>query len=265
MLTNPVTLPQPSTPRQQKGSSQIPIVVPPNPFSALSGSQCLQFDNESIATEEVLRVIKNTRSSSSPSPIDQVSYRVLKKCPSLLTTLTELYNSCWETATVPTSWKQGIMRLVPKEAALKKPEELGNFRPIALTSCIGKVITSILKNRQLDYMVSNRFLDTNIQKAFTRNIPGCTEQFHKLLAAIQESHQRHKSITVCWLELANAYVSVHHNLINFTLQHYYAPSRFRDVVASLYSNLSAVVTSQSWTTNPIPLQIGVRSSVRHHL
>ena len=90
-----------------------------------------------------------------------------------------------------------------------------------------------------------------------RNIPGCTQQFHKLLAAIQESHQRHKSITVCWLDLANAYGSVHHDLIDFTLQLYHAPSRFRDVVASLYSNLSAVVTSQSWTTNPIPLQIGV--------
>ena len=138
-----------------------------------------------------------------------------------------------------------------------KPEEPGNFRPIALTSCVGKVFTSILKNRWLEYMLANRFLNTNIQKAFMRNIPGCTEQFYKLLGAIQESKQKHKSITVCWLDLANAYGSVHHDLIDFTLQHYHAPSCFRDVVASLYSNLSAVVTTQSWTTNPIPLQIGV--------
>ena len=89
------------------------------------------------------------------------------------------------------------MRLIPKEAALKKPEEPGNFQPIALTSCIGKVFTSTLKNRWLEYMVSNRFLNTNIQKAFVRNIPGCTEQFHKLLAAKQESHQR-PSLSVGW-------------------------------------------------------------------
>ena len=224
------------------------------------------FDEEPIVTLEVLQVIKNTRSSSPPSPIDQVSYRVLKNCPSLLATLTDLYNSCWESATIPTLWKQGVVRLIPKEAAMTKPEEPGNFRPIALTSCVGKVFTSILKNRWMEYMLSNHFLNTNIQKAFVRNIPGCTEQFHKLLSAIQESHQRHKSITVCWLDLANAYGSVHHGLIDFTLQHYlapsrfrddHAPSRFRDVVASLYSNLSAVVTSQSWATNPIPLQIGV--------
>ena len=196
-------------------------------------------------------VIKNTRSSSSSSPIDQVSYRVLKKCPSLLATLTELYNSCWVSATVPTSWKQGIVQLI---AALSKPEEPGNLRPIALTSCVGKVFTSILKNRWLEYMLANYFLNTNIQKAFVRNIPGCTD---KLLGAIQESHQKHKSITICWLDLANAYGSVHHDLIDFTLQHYHDPSCFRDMVASLYSNLSADVTAQSWSTNPIPLQIGV--------
>ena len=47
------------------------------------------------------------------------------------------------------------------------------------------------------------------------------------------------------------------NLIDFTLQHYHAPHHFRDVVVSLYSNLSAVVTSKSWATNPIQLQVGV--------
>ena len=77
-----------------------------------------EFDDELTVPEEVLHVLKNTRSSSSPSPIDQVSYRVLKKCPSPLATLTELYNSCWISTTVPTSWKQGRVRLIPKEAAL---------------------------------------------------------------------------------------------------------------------------------------------------
>ena len=44
-----------------------------------------------------------------------------------------------------------------------------------------------------------------------RNIPGCTEQFYKVLGAIQESHQRHKSITICWMDLASAYGSDHHH------------------------------------------------------
>ena len=150
-----------------------------------------------------------------------------------------------------------MIRLIPKEAAKTNPQESGNFRPIALTPCIGKVFTSILKNRWMDFMLSNGYLNTNIQKAFMRNIPGCTEQFYKLMAAVQEAHRKHISITICWLDLANAYGSIHRGLIDFTLQLYHAPPRFKDIVASLYRNLSAVVTSKSWATNPIPLQLGV--------
>ena len=85
-------------------------------------------------------------------------------------------------------------------------------------------------------------------------------RLHRTVSQAAGSHTRispKAQIHHCWLDLANAYGSVHHDLIDFTLQHYHAPSHFRDVVVSLYSNLSAVVTSQSWTTNPIPLQIGV--------
>ena len=202
-------------------------------------------------------MIKHTKSSSSPSPIDQVSHRVLKRCPSLLPALSSLYNACSESASIPSTWKQGVICLIPKEAAMTKPEEPGNFRPTALTSCIGKVFTSILKNRWMEFMLSNSYLNTNIQKAFMRNILGCTEQFYKLMAAVQEAHRKHKSITICWLDLANAYGSVHHGLIDFTLQHYHAPPCFRDIVISLYQKLSAVVTSKSWATNPTPLQLGV--------
>ena len=119
-------------------------------------------------------MIKHTKSSSSPSPIDQVSYHVLKRCPSLLPALSSLYYAWWESASIPSMWKQGVIRLIPKQAAMTKPEEPGNFRPIALTSCIGKVFTLILKNRWMEFMLSNGYLNTNVQKAFMRNIHGCT-------------------------------------------------------------------------------------------
>ena len=84
-----------------------------------------------------------------------------------------------------------MIRLILKEAAKTNPQEPGNFRPIALTSCIGKVFTSTLKNRWMDFTLSNGYLNTNIQKAFMRNIPDCTEQFYKLMAAVQEAHRKH--------------------------------------------------------------------------
>lgn len=121
--------------------------------------------------------------------------------------LVHLYKACWDSQTVPMAWKQGVIRLIPKGSATDSPNEPSNFRPIALTSCVGKIFTSVLKNRWFDYMIGNQFLDTNIQKALVKNIPGCTEQYSKLLAAVHEAFKKQKLISVCWLDLANAYGS----------------------------------------------------------
>ena len=106
-------------------------------------------------------------------------------------------------------------------------------------------------------MLSNGYMDKNIQKAFINGIPGCFKHQAKLATAIQEARRKHKSLTVCWLDLANAYGSVHHQLIHFTLNHYHAPSKLVNTVANLYTDLSATITTPSWATQEIPLHIGV--------
>ena len=74
---------------------------------------------------------------------------------------------------------------------------------------------------------------------------------------LAEAHSNHKSVVVCWLDLANAYSSVHHSLIDFSLQHYYTPLQFLATVKDLYTSLSAKVITADWETSVIPLQKGV--------
>jgi hypothetical protein len=169
----------------------------------------------------------------------------------------DLYNRCWERHIVPTSWKEAVVRLIPKPTAVATPGNPANFRPIALTSCIGKVFTTMLKNRWLQFMLVNGYLDTATQKAFLPGVLVCVEQYQKLLAIIGDAHKKHRSLTICWLDLANAYGSVHHRLISFCLKHYHAPQSSLQSVNNIYSNLSAVFTSPDWMTSPVPLKRGV--------
>ena len=222
---------------------------PPSPTS--------HFNEDPISLEEVVGVIRHTKAKSSPSPNDRVSYQVLKRCPSLVTALLDLYNTCWSSGVIPAAWRQGVIRLIPKSSAADNPNDPGNFRFIALTSCIGKVFTTVLKNRWLTYMIDNGYMDTAIQKAFIDGVPGCTEHQWKLATIIHEARKKHRSLAVCWLDLANAYGSVHHQLIHFTLNHYHAPSKLTNTVASLYSGLNATITAEGWTTPVVPLEIGV--------
>ena len=215
------------------------------------------FNSSVISREEISQVIKKTRSRSAASPLDGINYKIFKSCPSLLPALSSLFNACWESATVPIAWKQAVVRLIPKSSASACNSDPANFRPIALTSCIGKLFTSILKNRWLSFILANQYMDTNIQKAFINGVPGCAEHQCKLASIIKEASEKHRALAVCWLDLANAYGSVPHALIKFCLQHYHSPPQFTNTISNLYSGLSATITANNWATPPVPLQNGV--------
>ena len=217
----------------------------------------VDLDTRAFSAEEIAYTISRSKSSSSPSPVDQIPYIVLKKCPSLMPALLHLFNSCWVLKRVPAAWKVGVLRLLGKKKAEDDPSQPKNFRPIALTSCIGKVFTSLLKQRWMAYMRGNSYLNTNIQKAFVDGVPGCTEHHIKLLSMLKEARSKKRSFSVCWLDLANAFGSVPHSLIQFSFQHYHAPPEMVDMISNLYDDLIGVVSSKSWQTAPIHLQIGV--------
>ena len=215
------------------------------------------FDEGEIRQDELERVIRKVRVKSAPSPLDQVPYKVIRHCPSLQPALLHLFNLCWLEQKVPSSWKKAVIRLIPKQAAEEDSTNPANFRPIALTACIGKLFTSIMRSRWLSFMVANRYLDITVQKAFLPGVSGCVEHHQKLLACLKDAHSHHRSLTVCWLDLENAFGSVRHNLIAFSLCHYHAPQIFQRMVGDLYSGLTAIISSKEWCTDAIPLDLGV--------
>ena len=129
------------------------------------------------------------------------------------------------------------MKLLGKPAAMDDPSTPSNFRPIALTSCVGKLFTTILRNRWLSFMLGNKYLNRSVQKAFMPKTPGCIEHHHMLAEVFKDAKKKHKSLAVCWLDLANAYGSVNHSLILYSLRHYHAPPQFLKLIQAFYSNL----------------------------
>ena len=92
--------------------------------------------------EELSRVIRKSRSLSAPSPLDRISYTILKRCPSLHPALLNLFNRVIMEGSVPSAWKVAVVKLIPKSSAKEDPSSPGNFRPIALTP----VISQLLRN-----------------------------------------------------------------------------------------------------------------------
>ena len=85
---------------------------------------------------------------------------------STLKTLVKLINECWKTDTFPDSWRQALIIPVPKpDKDLLYPI---NYRPIALTSCICKVVERMVNERLVWFLDKNNILSRQ-QCGFRKN------------------------------------------------------------------------------------------------
>ena len=81
-------------------------------------SQC---DMSPLRYDEVARAVKRLRGGASPCPFDHVSVLNLKNCPILRTHLHKILQYCWETHSVPKTWKHGFaVRFTRKEYHLTR-------------------------------------------------------------------------------------------------------------------------------------------------
>jgi hypothetical protein len=107
------------------------IPSPPSPTA--------EFNCEEITMMEISAAVRKSKTKSTPCPLDAIPYIVFKKCPALMTALHNLFNTCWMQSTVLMQWKTASVKLIGKQAAEDNPTLPSNFRPIALTSCVGKL------------------------------------------------------------------------------------------------------------------------------
>ena len=176
---------------------------------------------------------------------------MFKKCPALIPALIDLFNLCWAHSYVRHQWKTAAIQLIAKGPAAEDASHPANFRPIALTPCIGKIFTTLLRNRWLKFMLLNQYFDPSLQKAFLPTTPGCTEHQLKLSSILRPSTRHWQCVGWIWaMHMAVC-------ITQFSLRHYNAPPQFLSMMQALYSGLNGVVTTNSWETPLVSLGKGV--------
>ena len=79
------------------------------------------------------------RANDSATGLDQVHNQLLTHLPnSALSVLLKVYNHVWESGCFPPPWREVVVIPIPKPG--KDHSDPGNFRPIALTSCLCKTM-----------------------------------------------------------------------------------------------------------------------------
>lgn len=138
---------------------------------------------------------------TAPGP-DNVHYQMLKHLPdAALCTLLKIFNNIWETDNFPPSWSKATVIPLPKSG--KDPTIPGNYRPIALTSCICKTFERMVNDRLMWYLESNGILST-LQSGF-RKQRSTTDHLVRLESFIREGLVRGEHVVSVFFDLEKAY------------------------------------------------------------
>lgn len=86
---------------------------------------------------------------------------------------------------------------------------------------------------------------------------GCLEHTGVVTQLIREARENKGNLSVLWLDLANAFGSIPHKLVQLTLMKHHVPSRCRDLIADYYSNFSMRVSSGEITSSWHKVEIGI--------
>ena len=151
-------------------------------------------------------------------------------------------------------WRCAEGVLIPKEEDSKK---IGQFRMISLLSVEGKIFFSIVARRLSDFLSSNNYIDTSVQKGGISGVPGCLEHTGVVTQLIREARENKGDLTVLWLDLANAYGSIPHKLVETTMTKHHVPHHVVDLILDYYDQFRMRVSAGAVTSEWHKLEVGV--------
>ena len=121
-----------------------------------------------ITMQEMLNAIKNS-STNKAAGDDEIPYEMIKQLgPKALELLLHLYNCCWKGKEIPRKWRTAIIKPLLKDG--KDPKFTTSYRPISLTSCLGKTLEKIIADRLL-FVLESRLQLTNNQAGSGKTDP----------------------------------------------------------------------------------------------
>ncbi|RXN04375.1 reverse transcriptase [Labeo rohita] len=221
------------------------LLIPPEPTS--------EFNLKEPCQSEVEEVVRRARSSSAPGP-SGVPYKVYKNCPKLRHRLWKALKVIWRRGKIAQSWRYAEGVYIPKE---EKSVNIDQFRVISLLSVESKIFFSIVAKRLSNFLLSNKYIDTSVQKGGIPGVPGCLEHTGVVTQLIREAREGRGDLAVLWLDLTNAYGSIPHKLVEVALEKHHVPQKVKGFILDYYSKFSLRVSSGQLTTDWHQLEVGI--------
>ena len=187
--------------------------------------------NDDLSLEEMLFCL-NLSKDSATGP-DEICYSMLKNlAPSGQKILLNLLNLIFKEGEFPKRWKEAYIIPILKEG--KDSTTASNYRPIALTSCICKLLERILNRRLVWYLESKGLID-RCQNGFRKG-RNTTDSLAALATDAHNAFRRKQYLLCVFFDLAKAYDTCWKHLIMKQLHKFGLRGRLPKAIESFLSD-----------------------------
>jgi ribonuclease HI len=163
--------------------------------------------NVPFSLSELKTAIAETSSAGKATGRDPISNTILRHLPeAFLPIILRVFNHIWQSGTIPQEWK--IAQIVPIPKADKPPNLTSSYRPIALTSHLGKLLERVVKNR-LSYLLEKNGLLPNCQAGFRRG-RHCQEHILHIIQNVKDAWYINASTVATFFDIRRAFDTVWH-------------------------------------------------------
>ena len=156
--------------------------------------------NVNFSKRELIKSIAQaTDSATGP---DEIHYQFLKHLPDVsLDLLLLLLNDLWQSQDFPDGWREATVIPIPKPG--KDRTDPNNYRPIALTSCLCKIMEPMINHRLTWFLQDNNII-TKYQCGFQKG-RSTTDHLVRLETYIRQGFVKNQHTVGVFFDLEKAY------------------------------------------------------------
>ena len=140
-------------------------------------------------------------SHTAPGP-DKIHNTILAHLPEeSILLLLDIFNNIWTQKIFPHSWRQATIVPIPKPG--KDHTNPSNYRPIALTSCLCKLMEKLVNKRLMWFLETNKKI-SKFQSGFRKN-RSTLDQLVRLETFIRNAFLKGEHVTVVFFDIEKAF------------------------------------------------------------
>lgn len=204
-----------------------------------------------ISPGEVLAAVQKIKRGSAPGP-DGIGRGALLAWDPKGLKLAGAFNAILYTGKVPKCLKGSVTTLIPKSPDRDKQMDIGQWRPITISSTVLRAFSGILCKRLAEAC------NTHVRQRGFVESPGCSENLMLLEGMIRLSKREKRALAVVFVDFAKAFDSVSHLHIQAVLAQLGVDQHICELLRSAYHGSHARVKMADGSTDRIYLKKGVK-------